>query len=843
MMKQLLKNAKSASIVLLAIFVLGCKGSDPVLPAVTSSFTQTVNNTTGAVTFKNTSTNATTYLWNLGDGTTSTQFEPTKTYQTGTYTVKLTASNATGGTATSENTFTVTLPGPPVDTTKPIITLIGDATINLTIGDPYVDKGATANDNLDGNITAKIVKAGTVNTAIAATYTITYDVTDLAGNAAIRVSRSVIVTAFDDGLLNNGAFSIVKGQAGDAWSGNGFNVLNEGGTNFNFVNVATAGDAFNVNLSQVLPLIQGKNYVLSFEASSDRARTMIAGIGLSVGPFTSDTKTVDLTTTKKTFTLTLSAVAFGGANSRVLFDMGAAVGVVVIDNVKLIEGAATPCTAETVQSLGGADFNLTFKTDPGVAIVNDNATYTYSANPNIANAVNTSCFVGKSVKAAGNLYGNNQIVVDAKFNFNTNSGFKMKVYSAVAGSKVLLKLEDKTNAGINKEVLKTVTQANVWEELTFDFAGSESNKYDRFVLFLDFEGNAASTVYFDDLKLYGTGIPSGPTTAAPIPPARAAGDVISLFSEAYANVTVDTWRTGWSAAAYEEVMIAGNPTKKYSNLDFVGVETVANKVNATAMTHVHVDVWSSDFTQFSLKLVNFGTSNTEHQVDYFTPAQGQWISYDIPLTSFTGLAARGDLAQYIFVGRPVGANTIFLDNIYFYKAAGGGPPPTGTEVAVNGDFETGNKNGWTEFPNGGATFVVSNAEANGGTFSGRLIAGEAQDVVIKQANLLAGSITNGKSVTVKFDMKGSLTGAGGVVFAEFFSEKTGGGTSKAEIFSGGPIFPTSTWTTFTYTTTTASVAQGDVGGGITLQLKAACGAVAGCSVTAFFDNVSIKVNP
>jgi PKD repeat protein len=182
MMKQLVKNARSASIVLFAstaivllgIFAVGCGGSDSVVPVVTSSFTATVNNTTGAVTFKNTSTNATIYLWDLGDGTTSTQFEPAKTYQTGTYTVKLTASNTAGGTATSENTFTVTLPGPPVDTTKPIITLIGDATINLTIGDPYTDKGATANDNLDGNITSKIVKAGTVNTAAAGTYTITY---------------------------------------------------------------------------------------------------------------------------------------------------------------------------------------------------------------------------------------------------------------------------------------------------------------------------------------------------------------------------------------------------------------------------------------------------------------------------------------------------------------------------------------------------------------------------------------------------------------------------------------------------------------------------------------------
>ena len=391
-MKQLIKNAKRTTIVLFAIFVLGCEKKEE-LPKVTSSFTATVNNTTGAVTFKNTSTNATSYSWDLGDGTTSTQFEPVKTYQTGSYTVKLTAKNTAGGTATSQNTFTVT-PPVTVDTTKPIITLIGDATINLTVGDPYVDKGATANDNLDGNITAKIVKAGTVNTAAAGTYTITYDVTDLAGNTAIRVSRSVIVTAFDSGLLQNGAFSIVNGQPGAAWSGNAFNVINEGGTNFNFANVTVVANPWDVNLSQVLPLVLGKNYILTFDVSSDRARTMIAGIGLSVDPFTNDTKSVNLTTAKQTITLNVSAAGFGGANSRVIFDMGAALGTVVIDNVKLVEAPPAPCTAEATENINPAtgDINWTFKTN-SVATTFDKFGDINSAivsNPKLA-GINTSC--------------------------------------------------------------------------------------------------------------------------------------------------------------------------------------------------------------------------------------------------------------------------------------------------------------------------------------------------------------------------------------------------------------------------------------------------------------------
>jgi len=855
MMKQLFKHAQRASIVLMAIFVLSCGDDDEEdqLPQVTSSFTQVVNNTTGVVTFTNTSTNATTYLWDLNDGTTSTAFEPVNTYTSGTYTVKLTASNSAGGTATSQNTFTVTVPGS-VDATKPIITLVGEATINLTVGDPYTDQGATANDNLDGNITAAIVKGGaTVNTATAGSYVITYNVKDAAGNAAIEVTRTVVVTAFDSGLLANGSFSIPNGQPGAAWFGNAFNVLNEGGTNFNFANILSPlpPNAFEINLSQVVALVQGKNYILSFEASSDRSRTIIAGIGLNEGAFTSASEIVNLTTAKQTFTLNLSTLAFGGANSRVLFDMGGELGVVVLDNVKLVLGPDPTCTAETVQSLSTADFNLTFKTDPGTAIISENTTYEYAANPNFVNTTNNSCFVGKIVKGGVQDWDNNQIIVDTKLDFTTKSGFKMKAYFPAAGA-VLLKLEDKTNGGISTELSRNVTQANTWQELTFDFAPSQSNKYDKIVLFFDY-GKNTNTYYFDDLKLYGTGSPSSPTTSAPTPPARDAADVISIYGGApYTNLAGINYNPNWGQSGVALTNPSFNPgdgnlVLAYPNFNYQGTELGGN-VDASAMNFLHVDIWVAAGTDRLVKVSPINTGPIEFLVSVpLTP--GAWNSVDLPKSSFNGMDW-SSIYQMKFDGQFNGngsANTIpfdiYLDNIYFYKGAGGGPPAAGTELAVNGNFETGTKTGWTEFPNGGATFEVSTAEQNGGTYSGKLVAGEAQDVIIKQANLAAGTIANSQSVTIKFDLKGSLTGAGGVVFAEFFSELSGGGTSKAEILGGGaPLAPTSTWTTYTYTTTTATVGQGNVGGGVTLQLKAACGAVAGCGVVAYFDNVSVKIN-
>ncbi len=188
---------------------------------------------------------------------------------------------------------------------------------------------------------------------------------------------------------------------------------------------------------------------------------------------------------------------------------------------------------------------------------------------------------------------------------------------------------------------------------------------------MKFDGNG--TIYLDNIFFYKEGSATVPAVAAPAPTLPQA-NVISLFSEVYNNVPVDTWRTGWSSATFEDVSIAGNAVKKYTTLDFVGIETVANQINAAGMTHFHIDVWSADFSFFGLKLVDFGANgafgggdDVEHQVNFNMPTTGQWISYDIPLSDFIGLTTRNHIAQFILVGRPTGANTIYVDNLYFHN--------------------------------------------------------------------------------------------------------------------------------------------------------------------------------
>lgn len=162
-----------------------------------------------------------------------------------------------------------------------------------------------------------------------------------------------------------------------------------------------------------------------------------------------------------------------------------------------------------------------------------------------------------------------------------------------------------------------------------------------------------------------------PTTAAPTP-STPAGSVISLYSNSYTNRTIDTWSASWDQADILDTVIAGNDTKKYSNLVFSGIEfTGANSINATAMNFLHVDIWTPNSTPIKLKLVDFGANNAydgggddKTSIEYvLSPAAtpGTWTSYNIPLSNFTGLDTKANLSQMLFVGSNT---TFYFDNLY-----------------------------------------------------------------------------------------------------------------------------------------------------------------------------------
>jgi predicted outer membrane repeat protein len=126
----------------------------------------------------------------------------------GSYTVTWTATDNLGHSDTDTQNVDI------VDTTPPIITLLGSATVILNIGDGYLDAGMTVTDLVDTNPNITIVNP--VNTALAGNYTITYDAVDASGNHATQVTRLVKVQAsiggMVSGLVNTNTVSLSDGS-------------------------------------------------------------------------------------------------------------------------------------------------------------------------------------------------------------------------------------------------------------------------------------------------------------------------------------------------------------------------------------------------------------------------------------------------------------------------------------------------------------------------------------------------------------------------------------------------------------------------------------------------------
>jgi hypothetical protein len=205
-------------------------------------------------------------------------------------------------------------------------------------------------------------------------------------------------------------------------------------------------------------------------------------------------------------------------------------------------------------------------------------------------------------------------------------------------------------------------------------------------------GTASVTAKLGTIDATGTvsvtvGQANVPTAGAPAP-TEAATDVISLYSDAYTNRPITTLGTDWSNSnagpRLTTVTLGEDDVLKFSDLLFAGIEFVeANLIDASAMTHFHVDVWTHDAALFKVKLVDFGangvyqgTTNDDTEVEWTfnatsTPAltHDGWVSLDIPLAA---LGARAHLAQLVV---SADEGNVYVDNLYFFEGEVVEPPP------------------------------------------------------------------------------------------------------------------------------------------------------------------------
>lgn len=127
------------------------------------------------------------------------------------------------------------------------------------------------------------------------------------------------------------------------------------------------------------------------------------------------------------------------------------------------------------------------------------------SNPDMS-GINTSATVAQNIVPAGAAFAGAFMDVADPLDISTHKVFKMKVWSPIPNLPVLLKLED--GMGGFSEVLSTVTNANVWEELEFDFTGKPELVYNRVVILMNFNVVAGQnyTYYWDDLVQVGAPI-------------------------------------------------------------------------------------------------------------------------------------------------------------------------------------------------------------------------------------------------------------------------------------------------------------------------------------------------
>ncbi len=193
-----------------------------------------------------------------------------------------------------------------------------------------------------------------------------------------------------------------------------------------------------------------------------------------------------------------------------------------------------------------------------------------------------------------------------------------------------------------------------------------------------------------------------PTMAAPTPPNRPAADVVSLFSDAYTDITIDTFDTGWCPATTTTIMVAGNETNEVIGLGCEGVEFITDRFDATTFSFFHIDIWTTTATldkSWNMKFSNWaGTGGEVNAIEFSTtnasspalpnPNPGTWISLDIPLSSWTP-GAREDLTQFIITSD---LGTVYYDNLYLHRNTLG---TKDFEIAGLNVYPNPSQNSWT----------------------------------------------------------------------------------------------------------------------------------------------------
>ena len=353
----------------------------------------------------------------------------------------------------------------------------------------------------------------------------------------------------------------------------------------------------------------------------------------------------------------------------------------------------------------------------------------------------------------------------------SNKTLTMQVNKSIVG-KVGVKFVNATNGTIfeitDNQGLASVV--NEWVTLSWNISGinaGENNNIDQVVVFIDWRCTS-ETPRPSDVQLlvdnisWGankltnpatcsdgvqngteTGVDCGgtcaacvgqePLVAAPTPPVRVATDVVSIFSNAYANVTLSALPTSWSQqATFAAIQVQTNDTWKIIGCEFLGMETnTVSGIDLSTMENMHIDYWTPNTNPIGVKIVNT-VNGGEALAPLGTTVTGAWQSIDVPMSAFAALGNKTKITQLLI--DPIGPITLFVDNFYFYKN------PLATSNFSNVTYKTypnPTKNNWTVKSNNDNIITSVNVvDVSGKTIIS--IKNNSDEVVINTAELSKG---------------------------------------------------------------------------------------------------------
>jgi hypothetical protein len=306
--------------------------------------------------------------------------------------------------------------------------------------------------------------------------------------------------------------------------------------------------------------------------------------------------------------------------------------------------------------------------------------------------INTSDTVARLVKSAGQPWAGSFLTMAGAIDFTTNKTFKVKVFSPRANAKLLLKVEG-AGAPFEREV--TMTKANEWEELTFDYSAvSTVIQYNKLVFIFDLgtmgDGSANFTFLFDDIRLEAAG--GGGLTQMKLP---------VTFDDA----TVNYGLIGFGGA--DASTIVADPTNAANKVGKVIKSATAELWAGTTITalggggfsekipfvvgstFMNVRVWSPDAgIKVRVKVEDSGDPTKSVETEATTTVAGGWqtLVFDftvptVPATAPINYAFNYNKASIFFnfgvTGAAAGEKTYYFDDVAF------GLPPTPPLTQMN----------------------------------------------------------------------------------------------------------------------------------------------------------------